>query len=479
MGDWIFCDLDGTLLRNDKSLSAFSVATLQAIRAQGHRLVFATARPLRAVRRLLPQTFHGEWFLCGNGARGVFQGRLLWDEVFEPALVSDLTSRLAEVPGLVLGLEALDSLTVSGEPWYHSQGDVFTVDPGLVGRSTPANKILVTGEPRLLDRAEALLPAQVSRIRTDAGTLLQIMPAGIDKGAGVRRLLSSQGEDSSLTVGCGDDHNDIPLFRAVSVAVAPANAVAELKALAQFVTPGTNDDDAIAGFLADRYLGDKGDRFWANRRAQNAAKSVLEAVAGMIHRGSTEASIVADCVRLLQGQGIVETWYHEVPALVLAGSRSCLSVSGRDYRPAHEPLGDNNLVTIDLSPLWNGAWGDCARSFPLGSDPEWQAGMEAQRLLHQDLVRIATPTMTFDQLYLRMNQRIQDLGYENLDFLGNLGHSIAAALTDRVFIERGNPCLLGSGLFTFEPHIRRLGGVWGFKHENIYWFDATGALQEL
>jgi hypothetical protein len=37
-----------------------------------------------------------------------------------------------------------------------------------------------------------------------------------------------------------------------------------------------------------------------------------------------------------------------------------------------------------------------------------------------------------------MARAIEKLGFENLDFLANLGHSIALDRHDRVFIERGN-----------------------------------------
>jgi hypothetical protein len=66
-----------------------------------------------------------------------------------------------------------------------------------------------------------------------------------------------------------------------------------------------------------------------------------------------------------------------------------------------------------------------------------------------------------------------------LDFLGNIGHSIELTPADRRYIETGNEQRLGNvRLFTFEPHIRTVGGAWGFKHENIYYFSGN-ELQEL
>ena len=52
---------------------------------------------------------------------------------------------------------------------------------------------------------------------------------------------------------------------------------------------------------------------------------------------------------MLRGRGLTETWYYDCPALVLSGERTSVSASGRDYKPSNMPLGDFNLVTVDLS----------------------------------------------------------------------------------------------------------------------------------
>ncbi|MCY4584911.1 MAG: hypothetical protein OXB98_02620 [Bryobacterales bacterium] len=46
------------------------------------------------------------------------------------------------------------------------------------------------------------------------------------------------------------------------------------------------------------------------------------------------------------------------------------------------------------------------------------------------------------------------------------------------FVEDDNDVRLGEvRAFTFEPHIRKLHGRWGFKHENIYFFSRNGSLE--
>lgn len=203
----------------------------------------------------------------------------------------------------------------------------------------------------------------------------------------------------------------------------------------------------------------------------------------MISAESSERTIAATASRLLFRYGVVRTWYYDCPALVLLGSRSCLSISGRDYQPSDELVGQTNLVTIDLSPMIGKSCGDCARSFviergrvmSIPSLPEFQHGVTTLRELHESMLQFVTPETRFSELFHFTNDWIGAAGYENLDFLNNVGHSIASSLDDRLFVDETTKLPLGSvDCFTFEPHIRRGGGRWGFKHEDIYYFNQAG-----
>jgi Xaa-Pro aminopeptidase len=216
---------------------------------------------------------------------------------------------------------------------------------------------------------------------------------------------------------------------------------------------------------------------------QAVAKQVLGAIGSTITSSDTEGSIAARAVEMLRALGVTETWYYQCPALVLLGSRSALSVSGRVYLAAEEPVGDVNLVTIDLSPSRRGIWADCARSFPIEDgrfvesprDEELVAGLRTEKVLHNAMVSYVTSSTTFAELHASTSSILTNLGYENLDMGDNFGHSIASHLSDRTYIVAGNDLELGSvGYFTFEPHIRRCGGKWGIKHEDLYFFSETG-----
>ncbi|MNO94785.1 Metallopeptidase family M24 [compost metagenome] len=225
-----------------------------------------------------------------------------------------------------------------------------------------------------------------------------------------------------------------------------------------------------------------------NLPVQAAAKSVLAQLVDHITPDSTEVSIARIAADMLTQLGYPDTWYYDCPAFVLLGSRSQASVSGRDYQPSEEAVGLQNLVTVDLSPRSGTLWGDCARSFyvedgicrtlPLGD--EFTRGYEAEQSLHNIMLRFARPETTFNDLYELANESIIDAGFENLDFLGNVGHSICEQRDQRLYIESGNNRRLGEVIcFTFEPHIRLRAGKWGYKHENIYYFNDDGTPCEL
>ncbi|WP_137937357.1 M24 family metallopeptidase [Chitinivorax sp. B] len=226
----------------------------------------------------------------------------------------------------------------------------------------------------------------------------------------------------------------------------------------------------------------------AYRAVQVRAKSVPLQLVNQITPDDTESSIVTKAETLLAAVGLTETWYYQCPVLVLLGSRSCRSESGRTYIPAREPVGDTNVITVDLSPSAGRVWGDCARTIFMEqgrptlepATSEFQHGMAMLRRLHQAMQRFVEPNTQFGELYEYANHQIMAAGYENLDFLGNVGHSIATRREERLFIEAHNSARLDEApFFTFEPHIRRVGGKWGFKYENIYYFDQHGQATEL
>ena len=219
------------------------------------------------------------------------------------------------------------------------------------------------------------------------------------------------------------------------------------------------------------------------RRAQALARDTLAAIADAIRPGATEASLLADCRRLMDERGATGYWWFDIPAVVLAEPRLQASMEGDVYQPSDTPLADDDMVTIDVAPEIESYWGDCARSFflkegvlvaPESAGLEQAEGMAAEAALHAHLMMVARPEMTFQELYVEVDRLVQELGFRNLDFLENYGHSIGRDLHARAFLDAECPARLDSvPLFTFEPHIARAGSHLAFKYEEVYLFQGS------
>ena len=221
------------------------------------------------------------------------------------------------------------------------------------------------------------------------------------------------------------------------------------------------------------------------QKVQDAGRYTLEAITEFIRPGISEADLINRCHELQHTAGVDGYWYKDLPALVLVGDHTTLAISNTLYVPSDRPIQENDLVTIDLNPTINGFCGDFARTYYLEAgvvrrmplcDKEFLAGAHAQIHLHSVLMQVAHVDMTFNELYQIMRVEIDQLGFVQLDYLG---HGVQKDMQHLDFIAPDVTCSLGdAGFFTLEPQIRLKGGRYGFKHENIYYFNDQG-LQEL
>ncbi len=215
---------------------------------------------------------------------------------------------------------------------------------------------------------------------------------------------------------------------------------------------------------------------------QNLNRAAMNYAADLIRTGMYLSEIKELCENYLQKNGADSFWYWDVGAFIFSGDETAISVSGKDYEVADKKIQENDIITIDLSPQKNNIWGDYARTLVLEDgvichktdsikNDEWRNGLHMEEYLHRTLIDVAAPDMTFEDLYYYMNELIVEKGFLNMDFLGNLGHSIVKNKNDRIYIEKGNHEKLSDvKMFTFEPHISIPNSKYGYKREDIYYF---------
>lgn len=225
------------------------------------------------------------------------------------------------------------------------------------------------------------------------------------------------------------------------------------------------------------------------KHVQSIAEETIEFLKSFIVEGISAKEIKDAAENFMRQKGVNSFWYHDVGAFVFVGEETTISISGRDYKPSDLKVQSNDLVTVDLAPAIDGFWGDFARSFIIENgkvvDPkdsslsEFVEGIKAEQELHKQFQNFITQEMTFEEVFNKMNLLIDNLGFENLDFKKNLGHSIAKHRDGQAWFALGDKTKLKDvDLFAFEPHIKKKDGKYGFKLENIYYFE-NGKLQVL
>ena len=219
------------------------------------------------------------------------------------------------------------------------------------------------------------------------------------------------------------------------------------------------------------------------RDMQNLNRDTIAFISVVIQPGMTLQHVRMLCEEYLLANGADSFWYWDVGAFVFRGEDTILSVSGRQYQTSDSKIEPNDIITIDLSPQRSNIWGDYARTIILEdgvviTDPvkvrnnHWRDGVLMEEWLHEAMCSFVRKDTTFEELFYYMNNLIRENGYVNLDFLGNLGHSIVRDKDKRIYIEKGNVAMLSEvEAFTFEPHISLPSGKYGYKKENIYGFE--------
>lgn len=255
-------DLDGTLLRSDRTISARTADVLARVRADGGEVVLVTGRPVRWLSTVYAQ-LRGPLPLaiCANGAV-VYDPEadsILRTDPMGPQRLADVCARLRdEVPGVSFAVEIADSREMRHEAAYPRRLDIedpgvrVITSPGELLR-LPAVKLLVRAGERDSDEFAALVAACVGGLaeatHSSASGLVEISAVGVTKAAGLSWLCERLDVPAAEVVAFGDMPNDVPMLAWAGHGVAVANAHPAVKEAADEMTL-SNDEDGVAEYLS-------------------------------------------------------------------------------------------------------------------------------------------------------------------------------------------------------------------------------------
>jgi hydroxymethylpyrimidine pyrophosphatase-like HAD family hydrolase len=264
----IATDLDGTLVRSDETVGAYTHDVLARVKAAGIRIVGATGRGPRLTDLVRTDIPAADYLVLGGGSRVLDLSDpqfplLLRDERLAAAVVDELLAAVeAEVGPLSVLIEVgdrtEDMLWGDLDPaWrYPERVEVRPRADCLTGPVIKGfAKHPVHDADELLAIARRIVPADVACI-TQAGLgYIEICPPGVDKATGLAMVAAGLGVDPDDVLVFGDMPNDLPMFAWAGFGrVAVANAHPSVLAAADEVT-AANDEDGVARYLARMLAG--------------------------------------------------------------------------------------------------------------------------------------------------------------------------------------------------------------------------------
>lgn len=117
--------------------------------------------------------------------------------------------------------------------------------------------MLVPGEPeklKILQKKAKEKLGDRATIFTSKPFFLEVLPPDCGKGIAVLWLAKHLGIPEEQTMAFGDAMNDENMIRLCGFGVAMKNGNEELKAMADFITYKTNDEDGVADFIEKHVL---------------------------------------------------------------------------------------------------------------------------------------------------------------------------------------------------------------------------------
>lgn len=261
----IALDLDGTLTNSEKIITPRTFDALMKAQREGVRLVLASGRPtfgIAALANQLQLADYGGYVLSYNGGRIIdwCEKTVIFSQVVDQKLVPILYdfAEKAQLPIVTYLPEAILASKNEGE--YLAEEARINGMPVVVAQnfveeamqiSGGSTKFLIPGEPELLIQLESEMKAALSEqmeVFRSAPFFLELPPKGIDKAQSLQRLLTHLGLERDRLMAFGDGFNDLSMIQFAGQGVAMANAVEEVKSIADFVTT-SNEEDGIAHAL--------------------------------------------------------------------------------------------------------------------------------------------------------------------------------------------------------------------------------------
>jgi len=253
----ISIDLDGTLLKDNKTVSPETLTVLERVEESGKYVVINTGRPRHRAEEVLPEELKRYYWICSNGG-DIFHGekeikKTVISKQEGYTLIETLIEEFKEIKfGVDLGTT---SVTFKKDDIFYSQfnlkfqefstfepTEIFSIFLSLEGVSKEVYREIVKK-----------IPSSCRVMKTDLDLFATILPKDVSKFEAIKHLSESLGHSVENVLAFGDDINDLEILERVKWGVAMGNAVPKIKSVCKIHTK-SNEEEGVRHYLENHIL---------------------------------------------------------------------------------------------------------------------------------------------------------------------------------------------------------------------------------
>jgi Cof subfamily protein (haloacid dehalogenase superfamily) len=251
----VVADMDGTLLDADGRVPETFWPVLAELRARGIAFSPASGRQSATLQRLFAGASHGMVVIAENGAFVAQDGQEVSSRALRRTVVLDVVRAVRELAagGADLGVvvcgkrsayvERTDDAFLSEARKYYAALEVLS---DATAGDDEILKLAVFHFADVRVAADALRAVvDDEQVVVSGAHWVDVMRAGVDKGAALRDLQDRLGISRAQTVVFGDYLNDLELLGAADHSYAMANAHPDVLRVARHVAPANTEDGVV------------------------------------------------------------------------------------------------------------------------------------------------------------------------------------------------------------------------------------------
>lgn len=235
----LFLDVDGTLMPNEIEALPSSRVTSAIAKIQDQiHVSIVTSRPLRLALPIMDHlNLSGPCVINGG------------TQIYDPVRKLVIKEKVLEPSSAKKAIEIC--LTYSQEVFANSGKQRIKCEKGMNIPKRLQNIYI----PDILDQDTALVLEELNLIEnisahkmpswTKGFMSIDITHSNASKLHGITEVANLLKINTHEMIGVGDSYNDFPLLMACGLKIAMGNAVPELKAIADFVAPGVEEDGVV------------------------------------------------------------------------------------------------------------------------------------------------------------------------------------------------------------------------------------------